>query len=71
MSAMTQKQKSMTVADLKVKAQALGLKLGKIKKTDLVHAIQNAENNTPCFGTCNGQCQETNCCFITDCEKIK
>jgi hypothetical protein len=40
-------------------------------KVELVHAIQKAEGNTPCFGNSNnGTCPHTNCCFRSDCFKV-
>ena len=57
--------------EIKKKAQGLGVEPGKMKKADIIHAIQRAENNTPCYGKSNGQCSYTNCCFMEDCLKIK
>ncbi|MFA5238112.1 MAG: Rho termination factor N-terminal domain-containing protein [Phycisphaerae bacterium] len=61
----------MKIEDIKKKAKKLGINCGKMKKAELIHAIQKAENNTPCFGNSNnGQCQYTNCCFRSDCFKV-
>jgi len=59
----------MKLNEIKEKARTLGINPGKMKKVELIHAIQQAEGNTPCFGTSNGQCVYTNCCFIDDCIK--
>ncbi|OHB78193.1 MAG: hypothetical protein A2Z25_22295 [Planctomycetes bacterium RBG_16_55_9] len=59
----------MTMYEIRMKAQALGIDHGKLKKADLIHAIQVAEGNTPCFGKTEGHCSHTDCCFLTDCIK--
>jgi len=61
----------MKIDEIKKKAKALGINWGKMKKTELIRAIQEAEGNTPCFGTSNGTCPYTDCCFIEDCLKIQ
>jgi hypothetical protein len=61
----------MKADEIKRKAKALGINWTKMKKSELIHAIQEAEGNTPCFGTSNGNCQQTDCCFIEDCLKIR
>jgi hypothetical protein len=43
----------------------------KFKKAALIKAIQQAENNVPCYATCNGNCQETSCLWYSDCIKEK
>ncbi len=63
--------KSMKLSEIKMKAKALGLSPGKMSKVELIHAIQLAEGNTQCFGTSNGRCPYTNCCFMKDCLKIR
>ena len=65
----TKKQKSMTMPQIQKKAKKLGITPGKMKKTELIHTIQRAENCTPCFGTAVDWCQYTNCCFMADCLK--
>jgi len=64
-------EKRMTMPEIRMKAMALGLKPGKMKKAELIHAIQLAEGCTPCFGRSNGYCAYSDCCFMTDCLKIK
>ncbi len=61
----------MKVNEVKQKAKALGISYGKMKKTELIHSIQEAEGNKPCFGKSNGECQYIDCCFMKDCLKIK
>jgi len=57
--------------ELRKKAQNIGIIPGKMKKAEIIHAIQQAEGYTPCFGTSNGQCSQTDCCFIQDCLKTR
>ncbi len=59
----------MKIGQIKEKAQALGINPGKMKKTELIHAIQHAEGNTACFGTAEGFCPNSDCCFMHDCLK--
>jgi len=60
-------EKRMGMPEIRMKAQALGLTPGNMKKPDLIHAVQVAEGNTPCFGRSNGHCPHTDCCFMQDC----
>jgi len=64
-------QKSISMSEIKAKAKTLGIIPGKMKKPELIHAIQIAEGYTPCFGRSNGQCSNTDCCFMKDCLKIR
>jgi len=64
-------EKRLGMPEIRMKAQALGIKPGKMKKADLIHAIQIAEGCTPCFGRSGGQCFYTDCCFMNDCFKTK
>jgi len=57
--------------DIRAKAKALGIRPGKMKKTELIHTIQIAEGYTPCFARSNGQCENTDCCFRADCLKTR
>lgn len=61
----------MKINEIKEKAKALGIIPGKMKKPELVHAIQETEGNTQCFGRSDGQCPQTDCCFMRDCIKIR
>lgn len=64
-------EKRMGMPEIRIKAKALGIKSGKMKKADLIHTIQIAEGCTPCFGRSGGQCSYSDCCFMTDCFKTK
>jgi len=57
----------MNISQIKAKAKALGVTLGKLKKPELILAIQKAEKNTPCFGTGASTCPYTDCCWRSDC----
>ena len=63
--------KSMSMPEIRAKAKDLGIQPGKMKRAELIHAIQTAERNTPCYGKSNGQCPYTNCCFVRDCLKTR
>jgi hypothetical protein len=61
----------MTIAQIRNKAKAHGIHQGTMNKAELIRTIQMAEGYTPCFGTSNGHCVHTECCFIKDCLKTK
>ena len=61
----------MTMTEIREKAGTLGITPGKMKKAELIHSIQTAEDCTPCFGNSNGQCSYTDCCFMHDCFKTR
>ena len=61
----------MTIAELRKKAESLNVSPAKMKKTELIHAIQKAESYNPCFGTSGGHCDNLDCCFLSDCLKAK
>lgn len=63
--------KPMTMAEIKMKAKSLGIDPGKLKKVELIHAIQAGEGCTPCYGRSNGNCPWTQCCWRGDCFKAK
>ena len=64
-------RKSMTMPQIREKAKGLGITPGKTKKTELIRTIQQAEGNNPCYGRSNGQCSNIDCCFMSDCLKIR
>jgi hypothetical protein len=64
-------RKNMTMTDIKGRAKLLGIEPKKMKKAELVHAIQIAEGCTPCYGRSNGDCPWTECCWRGDCFKTK
>lgn len=64
-------EKTIKMPKIKDKAKGLGINPGKMKKAELIHAIQSAEGHNPCFGRSNGQCPYVDCCFMGDCLKIR
>ena len=64
-------EKRMGMPEIRMKAQALGLTPGKMKKPELIHTIQVTEGNTPCFGRSDGQCGNSGCCFMRDCLSVR
>jgi hypothetical protein len=62
--------KRMNMPEIKMKAKMLGITPGKMKKAELIHAIQQAEGCTSCFGRSGGHCSYVDCCFMKDCLKI-
>ncbi len=59
----------MKLPEIKEKAVELGIDITKKKKKDLILEIQAAEGNEQCFGTNDGNCPYTDCCFWDDCIK--
>jgi hypothetical protein len=58
----------MTVKEIQGIAKKMGLKVGKMKKVDLVLSIQAAEGNTPCFQTGETKsCGQEYCLWRADC----
>ena len=57
----------MKMLDIKAKAKDLGIRSGKMKKEDLIRAIQEEEGNFPCFGSAMGHCSQEDCCWREDC----
>ncbi|MGE5311314.1 MAG: Rho termination factor N-terminal domain-containing protein [Nitrospirota bacterium] len=59
----------MTLRELQKLAKQLGLNPGKVRKAELIKAIQRAEGNFDCFGTAKDYCDQLNCLFREDCLK--
>ncbi|MEW6618029.1 MAG: Rho termination factor N-terminal domain-containing protein [bacterium] len=57
----------MNINDIKTKAKEVGVKAGKMNKSDLIRAIQSAEGNFPCFETATDYCDQSNCAWMEDC----
>lgn len=54
--------------DIKAIAAKFDIKPGRMKKADLIRAIQDAEGNPQCFATDRIlNCPETNCYWREDC----
>ncbi|MHC4160217.1 MAG: Rho termination factor N-terminal domain-containing protein [Planctomycetota bacterium] len=63
-------EKSIKMPEIREKAKNLGITPGKMKKAELIRAVQQTEGYTACFGMSNGQCVHADCCFMRDCLKI-
>jgi hypothetical protein len=58
----------MKLEDIKEIAKQHNIKVGKLKKTELVRAIQVAENNNVCFETGQAsECGQAECLWRADC----
>jgi hypothetical protein len=54
--------------ELKVLAQRHGIKTGKMNRTELIHAIQGAEDHDMCFNKgVSSACKRMSCPWQTDC----
>lgn len=60
----------MTVGEIREQAKTLGIKQSaKMRKGDLIRAIQNSEGNHGCFGAkWRMECAEEQCCWRGDCQ---
>jgi len=59
----------MKIQDIKDIAKKKGINFGKLNKTDLIRAIQTAEENNPCFSTSSFQtCGQMCCLWRADCK---
>ncbi len=58
----------MKIELIKEIAKQHDIKVGKLKKSELVRAIQSAELNDACFDTGKaGECGQENCLWRSDC----
>jgi len=58
----------MTLKQVKDIAKTKGIKVGNMKKTDIIRTIQRTEGNFECFGTAiNGECAQADCLWREDC----
>lgn len=59
----------MKLQQIKEIANSRGLQTGKMKKSEIVRAIQADEGNEPCFDTGKAaECGQLNCLWREDCE---
>ena len=61
----------MNMTDIKTKAKEVGVKIGKLRKGDLIRAIQTKEGNFPCYETAKDYCSEKACCWRDACMPSK
>lgn len=60
----------MLVKEIKAVATALGIKTAKLKKAELIRAIQAKEGNFDCYGTAwSKECDQADCKWRADCFK--
>lgn len=58
----------MKMDEIKAIAREHGIKISKLKKSDLVRSIQQAEGNSPCFDTNRShECGQNSCLWRDDC----
>ena len=57
----------MDMTQVKEKAKQLGIQVGKMKKVDLIRAIQSKEGNFPCFETAKEYCNQLACAWRKAC----
>ena len=60
----------MRIQDIRSIAKKKGVSSARLKKSDLIRAIQKAEGNFDCFGTAAaGFCDQADCAWQADCLK--
>lgn len=58
----------MKIDEIRTLAKNIGIKTGKLNKTQLVRSIQLQEGNFDCFGTATtGNCNQQACLWLKDC----
>jgi hypothetical protein len=58
----------MTLKKVKDIAKTKGIKVGNMKKANIIRSIQKTEGNFDCFGTAiNGECNQADCLWREDC----
>lgn len=57
----------MTLTEIKKRAKLAGVNPGRMKKAEIILAIQSAEGNTACFGKGTTDCPYLDCCWRKDC----
>jgi hypothetical protein len=59
---------SMTLKQIKEIAKEKDVRVGNMKKENIIRAVQRAEGNFDCFGTASsGYCDQMNCLWRNDC----
>lgn len=62
----------MRFQDIQKMAKGMGINTYRMKKMDIIHAIQRKENNIECFGTDRADhCEEQGCLWRSDCLSLK
>ncbi len=61
----------MRMQEIKQVAKEMGIKAGRLRKRELIRAIQSAEGNSPCFQSdVASSCQQLDCCWRDDCLSV-
>jgi hypothetical protein len=61
----------MKMTEIREKARQLGIRPKKRPKLELVRLIQRCEGFPDCHGRSYGHCMNLECCFRSDCLKVK
>jgi hypothetical protein len=62
----------MNMEEIRNYARQKGVNPGRLKKTDLIRAIQTAEGSVPCYATMQRfHCTEGDCRWAVDCKNEK
>lgn len=61
----------MNLTEVKERAKKMGINPKKMKKGQIIQAIQIRENNIPCFGTATDYCDQAECLWRKDCLRLK
>ena len=57
----------MKLPEVKEKAKSMGIRIGKLNKSELIREIQRQERNTACFGVGITECEQIQCLWRSDC----
>ena len=57
----------MNMEEIRRRARDVGVKPRRLRKADLIRAIQRAEGNFDCFGSASTWCDRLDCCWRKDC----
>lgn len=61
----------MKMTEIREKARQLGIQPKKRPKLELIRLIQRQEGFPDCYGRSYGHCTNLDCCFRSDCLKVK
>ena len=62
---------AMKMTEIRRKAKEMGVEIRRMKKSDLIRAIQTAEGHTACFATGRTECDQLVCSWRADCLPAK
>jgi hypothetical protein len=64
------KDEDPSISGIEDTARKLDIDIENMDKIEIIHAIQQAQGIEPCFGTAEGYCCRTDCCFLEDCLQV-